>query len=349
MLKEAASKTRNLLKKSGYNSRQVSVRTQKAYGLLRITIKNPFVDYYSVKSIAKAVVSEFNDKSKYMDIYKEIQPDAYVKSEWGKYYQREVAKVIAELDADNPDSYIGYHIFEGERWAIFKKSPTLLMLSHNEMGNYSINSYDRTMAAKEISRILVMNRKEAQEKAEKAEKERIEWEKGQAERDRKEKEARKKEAHERTLLQQAIKNSECYRLKSPVPIKVIFPALNKNHTMQENDEMIKEDGRMLNCEVVRLVILRASDYQVVTRNFLFDTPELYRGVGGEVCHDDRFDHIADDDPNRHAKIMNQWVEEGRPEIFFTQVTKVVNKDNPEQVFFVDTQGYDYARYVGRQA
>jgi hypothetical protein len=134
-------------------------------------------------------------------------------------------------------------------------------------------------------------------------------------------------------------------------VTVRFPALNKNDTLQRNDEEIERRYYRENCVVEKVVKLTAREWNAVTQNFMADN-DLWKRIGGRtLLGEDRADfaalcieHGADaEDPvtwYRNPLLMEFF--QGH---CFTQVVAVQAPGRP--TIYVNTEGYAYARYVGR--
>ena len=122
-------------------------------------------------------------------------------------------------------------------------------------------------------------------------------------------------------------------------IECVFPVCNKNDTLEQNDIMIINEFSKQKCKVVLHLILTDDQFNVVSGSLLNDRPGLWQQIGGTDC-DDKF--LAD-------------YEEGSQDYYEMYrvhgVTNVVGVSNfsGNDVFYVNTEGYDYARYVGRDA
>ncbi|MEM7176026.1 MAG: hypothetical protein AAF443_08955, partial [Chlamydiota bacterium] len=94
-----------------------------------------------------------------------------------------------------------------------------------------------------------------------------------------------------------------------------FANLNKNNTLAEYKDIVYNKNNYKVCEVIveQEVHLTQKEFDVISNELLRDNP-IWKGIGG----------------NEDSKRIT---------------TKVVNKDTKE-AFYVDTQGYGYARYVG---
>lgn len=141
-------------------------------------------------------------------------------------------------------------------------------------------------------------------------------------------------------------------LKAGTVLDVAFPALNKNDTLSRNDREIERRCH-IGRSIIRLVITLSceAEWQSVTENLL-DDMAMWEKIGGSTL-------IGEDDNTFSTICAERGVD---PDDFFsiaadgytldwfrnravTQVVAVLCEG--KEPFFVNTEGYTYARYVGR--
>lgn len=120
-------------------------------------------------------------------------------------------------------------------------------------------------------------------------------------------------------------------------VVVWFPGCNKNGNAKINDKKIMDDPRKCNCEVQRTIVLKADHFDVVSNSLLVDRDYLWGAIGGVFIDTKYLAHVQKNTDEYYAI----WRQHG-----ITMVIRVVNSDTGE-VFYVDTERYSYARYVGR--
>lgn len=137
-------------------------------------------------------------------------------------------------------------------------------------------------------------------------------------------------------------------------LNVRFPSLNKNDTLKHNDEEIRLRSNVSRCRVRRVVELTPQDWAELSNDLLGDRGSLWGKIGGQdlspldmeafraLCSE----HGADADKLRTwigHDLLTSWFRTHS----FTDVVAVTCKGY--EPFFVNTEGHDYARYVGRAA
>lgn len=137
-------------------------------------------------------------------------------------------------------------------------------------------------------------------------------------------------------------------------IQVRFPSVNKNDTLLDNDTAIAARSSLSRCRVCRVIELTLKDWADVTQSLLEDRGSLWGQIGGQDLSPlDReafrvlcLEHGADADSPRtwigQDRLLN-WFRTHS----FTEVVAVTCQGMPP--FLVNTEGHDYARYVGRLA
>jgi len=119
-------------------------------------------------------------------------------------------------------------------------------------------------------------------------------------------------------------------------IKVQFPRINKNSTLEENREMIAEESRVTLAFVEKEVTLSKAEYREFTQNLLNNVDFL--GEGGTDSTFDIPEDMGWSELYADKEKLKAWRAGS-----FDLVTIVTDGDNR---IVVDAQGYKYARYVG---
>lgn len=136
-------------------------------------------------------------------------------------------------------------------------------------------------------------------------------------------------------------------------IDVDFPSLNKNDKLADNDKAIENGRNRSRCLIERVIDVTLADYCAIGSNLLADT-NLWNNIGGQDLSDldrEAFGHLC----RQHGADSNSWQTWASDDELtswfrnhcFTCVVAVTSEGLPP--FFVNTEGYSYARYVGRAA
>jgi hypothetical protein len=102
-------------------------------------------------------------------------------------------------------------------------------------------------------------------------------------------------------------------------ITIAFPTINKNNTLAENDQRISEDFLSKKCLIKKTLCVCDAVYTELGESLL-DSNDIWERIGT----------LSDED--------GKWR---------TLVTCVENSKTGDK-FYVNTEGYSYALYVGRQ-
>jgi hypothetical protein len=137
-------------------------------------------------------------------------------------------------------------------------------------------------------------------------------------------------------------------------IEVRFPKLNKNGDLTDNDREIGLRNSVETCKVVKVVSLSPKEWQEVTSNLLADRPELWRKIGGQsLSNKDEKNFLSlcrehgTNPEDWETWIQNPLLLDWFNKNSYTEVVEV--KCRGKESFYVNTEGRDYARYVGRLA
>lgn len=119
-------------------------------------------------------------------------------------------------------------------------------------------------------------------------------------------------------------------------VTVSFPACNKNHHLDDNDLEIRGNADTGLCEVKKVITFTGDNYAKVSKQLLTSF-DFWEKIGGSYCDDQHLAGLAEHSKEYYAA----WRKHG-----ITCVIEVVNTDTNDK-FYVNTEGYSYARYVGR--
>ena len=134
-------------------------------------------------------------------------------------------------------------------------------------------------------------------------------------------------------------------------IEVKFPSLNKNDKLAHNDKEIARSADVTTCRIERIITLSVKDYAAIGAGLL-ESNTIWQKIGGSIIHpmhEEGFASIcrkAGADPDDICTFTDEVWQAAR-RFALTLVVAVVCEGLPP--FFVNTEGYDYARYVGRAA
>ena len=136
---------------------------------------------------------------------------------------------------------------------------------------------------------------------------------------------------------------------TPVPIEakektfvtVTFPDVNKNNTLEENFEaMVMYGTNDVKCLIEKTVELSQDEFNEVANSLLENRPEMWEQIGGAWSDAPELENVE------YIQMCNS---KELTAIFratcYTPVVEVKEKGGC-RVFYVNTEGYDYARYVG---
>lgn len=126
-------------------------------------------------------------------------------------------------------------------------------------------------------------------------------------------------------------------------IKVAFPNINKTCDLEETDLEISRGYNVQYCKIMRSVKVSDAVYNRLGMEFMNNGNEAIWGyIGGSRSEDPRLDEV-----NHPSEIFNDAeLRKIFMDTCYTMVTEVYNVDTGES-FYVNTEGYGYARYVGR--
>ena len=129
--------------------------------------------------------------------------------------------------------------------------------------------------------------------------------------------------------------------------KIFFPSINKNNTLRDYKEVGEEyGGTYQNVLIKKLLICSFYEFNRLANTFIEDNP-IYEKIGGTCMldSDPKIKEVEDMDFNQFCnwtkKNASYWKANRHVE-----VVKVQLKDDENTCFFVNTEGYEYARYVG---
>mgnify|MGYP003433990038 FL=1 len=122
---------------------------------------------------------------------------------------------------------------------------------------------------------------------------------------------------------------------------ITFPSLNKNNSLAENFEaMVLYGTNDVKCLIKKTIELESYQFDGIANSLLENRPELWEQIGGAYSDAPEFEGLTD---------MEVFSSPMLVEIFrktcYTPVVEVKEKDS-NRAFYVNTDGYGYARYVG---
>lgn len=124
-------------------------------------------------------------------------------------------------------------------------------------------------------------------------------------------------------------------------VTVIFPSLNKNNTLVENYEAMALYGtNSERCKILKTVDLDAKMFKEVSNSLLENRAELWQQIGGSASDAPELENVTYVQLQNDKNLMQIFRKTG-----YVMVVEVKNRETGK-TFFVNTEGYDYARYVG---
>lgn len=124
-------------------------------------------------------------------------------------------------------------------------------------------------------------------------------------------------------------------------VTVTFPIVNKNNTLAENFEaMVMYGTNSEKCEIKKTVELNKYRFNGIANSLLENRNELWEQIGGAYSDAPEFKGLTSEQVFSNP----QYVQIFRD----TCIVQVVEVKCIEtgKAFYVNTEGYDYARYVG---
>ena len=122
---------------------------------------------------------------------------------------------------------------------------------------------------------------------------------------------------------------------------ITFPSVNKNNSLAENFEsMVVYGTNDVKCLIKKTIEMESYQFDGVSNSLLENRPELWEQIGGAYSDAPEFEGLTDMEVFNNKELV---------EIFrktcYTPVVEVKEK-NSHRAFYVNTEGYGYARYVG---
>ncbi|MGD9697591.1 hypothetical protein [Acinetobacter sp.] len=139
---------------------------------------------------------------------------------------------------------------------------------------------------------------------------------------------------------------EIIDVKEEVIVKgVKFPVLNKNADLSEYIDQLKT-GKYKTYDVLvkRKILCGYGDYVMLANDLLENRPEIWGNTGGFSVRASEVEQYGFDKYDSYHS-MPENLQKLYSSLCMRNVTKVINIFNGEH-FYVDVQGYEYARYVG---
>lgn len=125
-------------------------------------------------------------------------------------------------------------------------------------------------------------------------------------------------------------------------VDVDFPKINKNDDLCENDDQIAAGAHRTFCRIDKVVTLDPNAFRRISRSLLQGRSHVWCDIGGSSSDAPELQDVS------YVQIMNdERLLAIYRETACTHVVLVQCTDSTRRPFFVNTEGYDYARYVGR--
>lgn len=131
-----------------------------------------------------------------------------------------------------------------------------------------------------------------------------------------------------------------------------FANLNKNNNLEDYEKEVFEKGdySIETVKVVKEIELSEAEYREVTKSLLTDRLDMWEKIGGRTLTEEAIAEAEKlgfdfDDP----KWWNKDIKHPQMQFFFKNSVVEVVKVTCEgygRPFYVNTEGYGYARYVG---
>jgi hypothetical protein len=134
-------------------------------------------------------------------------------------------------------------------------------------------------------------------------------------------------------------------------MSVKFPALNKNSSLEENDRYIAEESRTGRCKVVKTLSVPPAVFDVLGSTLLDDNG-IWEEIGGCDCDDPEIEAVWKEEDKAGRNGYLKVLKDKRLLVLYraTCYSLVVEVTAAgREPFYVNTEGYKYARYVGRAA
>ena len=123
---------------------------------------------------------------------------------------------------------------------------------------------------------------------------------------------------------------------------VHFANLNKNETLDEyKRQCAKGDYRLESVIIKKIVFLNSLEWEKITNSFL-DNLALWNKIGGSEYTGNERSIL--ESPGQFCELSDDQAQEYRDNS--KTLTVMVINEKTEEMFYVNTEGYSYARYVG---
>jgi len=133
-------------------------------------------------------------------------------------------------------------------------------------------------------------------------------------------------------------------------IRVMFPALNKQDLIADNQAAIRDAFNVNRCRIAKVIDVAAAEFDKIANNYLDDRPDLWEGIGGAElppAAQAEFNALAlangidpEGDYAPFQPAVNQFFKNN------CQVPVVLLRAPGRPLQFINSEGYAYARYVG---
>jgi len=133
-----------------------------------------------------------------------------------------------------------------------------------------------------------------------------------------------------------------------------FPSVNKQHTLIENDESISESSNDVLCVIKKHIILTQKEWDKVTNSFLDDRVNMWEKIGGSESIDKRLEGYNWHEMLADERLKKIWHDTSYVNVVMVNTSKMrypkpFNGTISWDPVYVNTEGHNYARYVGRRS
>lgn len=135
-------------------------------------------------------------------------------------------------------------------------------------------------------------------------------------------------------------------------VTATFPSMNKLNSLQAYKDEYEATHRAtkLKCLIVKKVTCENwTEWKNITQKLLTDN-ELWKGVGGTIVDDElikKFNNGKNVETCwEYLNLLETISPEQRQELKNAQRTEVTEVTFKDETIYINSEGYDYARYVG---
>jgi hypothetical protein len=133
-------------------------------------------------------------------------------------------------------------------------------------------------------------------------------------------------------------------------IRVMFPACNKQDRIADNQAAIRDRCNLNRCRIAKVLDVTPAEFDQIANNYLEDRPDLFERIGGTElppAAEAEFNALAlanGIDPESDYAPFQPALREFYME--HCQVPVVLLRAPGRPLQYINTEGYEYARYVG---